>query len=316
MDTLNHYEGHRTICTTDDKATASLLGGHQWNIISNREDTEVYLREARNPEHYIDQDGKATSTWFQKRGLVRRVDGSLITGANSEQTAQILRCPATAGKTELKHQARELRQLCQASAPADYSLYSTRRSQVLPTTPRRLDHLDRTVPFQKSLMDTPVRSSPRCVERQLWTPRRGEPLTEPRPPAEKEMFTSVDQLKSESHLNAQDHMFAAMLRGQNQHDRPAGLASLALPEGSAVTLTSMNSTRSRREGCHPLPADLRTRNSLQRLEEFTPRDISAWSRQQDKLRRQDPFSAKPMAFGGSSGAKYDIITNERHNFWY
>ena len=34
---LHSYDRHRTICTAEDKATASRLGGHSWNIISNTE---------------------------------------------------------------------------------------------------------------------------------------------------------------------------------------------------------------------------------------------------------------------------------------
>lgn len=34
---LHSYDRHRTICTAEDKATASRLGGHSWNIISNND---------------------------------------------------------------------------------------------------------------------------------------------------------------------------------------------------------------------------------------------------------------------------------------
>ena len=37
MQQLHSYDGHRTLCSVEDKATAGRLGGHSWNIISNNE---------------------------------------------------------------------------------------------------------------------------------------------------------------------------------------------------------------------------------------------------------------------------------------
>lgn len=37
MQQLHSYDGHRTLCSVEDKATAGRLGGHSWNIISNSE---------------------------------------------------------------------------------------------------------------------------------------------------------------------------------------------------------------------------------------------------------------------------------------
>eukprot|EP00435_Cladocopium_sp_Y103_P024257 s1749_g5.t4 len=47
MQQLHSYDRNRTLCTVEDKATAGRLGGHSWNIISNTEQDEIYLRHAR-----------------------------------------------------------------------------------------------------------------------------------------------------------------------------------------------------------------------------------------------------------------------------
>merc|ERR1719309_1490381 len=82
----NHYDRHRVICTCDDRLQASRLSGHTWNVINNQDDSEVYLRECRNPEHFIDEQSNATKHWFARKRVVKDRQG-VITACDSSQVA-------------------------------------------------------------------------------------------------------------------------------------------------------------------------------------------------------------------------------------
>merc|ERR1712217_874714 len=88
---------------------------------------------------------------------------------------------------------------------------------------------------------------------------------------------------------------------------------------SAIATSGANTARSmlQPDQC-PKPAGSMTRHSLHRLGESDNREISEWHLKvrPDKLKRQDPFHVKPIAQQGSSSVKYDIISNERRQFWY
>merc|ERR1719382_2214917 len=99
---VNHYDGHRTFCTCDERKQASLLSGHTWNILNNRSDHEVYLRHARNERHYIDAEGRNTSAWFERKGRVDLDGDNVIDTVDSSNVQEVLVCPRTAGK-EVAH---------------------------------------------------------------------------------------------------------------------------------------------------------------------------------------------------------------------
>ncbi|CAD7940710.1 unnamed protein product [Amoebophrya sp. A25] len=65
--TLNYYDEQRCVGTANDKAIAARLGGHNWNIISNGESDEIYLRQLRNNDHYVDKNNRTTNKFMQRK---------------------------------------------------------------------------------------------------------------------------------------------------------------------------------------------------------------------------------------------------------
>jgi len=318
MNTLNHYDGHRTVCTLEDKAIAARLGGHSWNIVNNSEQHEIYLPHARSSEHYVNKKGETTSEWFEKKKRVPHTRGG--EGADASWSGDITRVLTVPRTPQAAGPAREkVKQLCQASAPQDYAVYSARRKEVMPSTPERPGHLERTLGENRfgyrDRITTPRIS--KVVDRSEWTPRRGEAPQQPRPPREEDMFTNVDQLRSESHFDVQNKVFAEKLRPPGAPSRKAtprgGRDSLDGSRESAVLAAASMTGRTIATPRHP--AD-RVHFSKGRLENHANRAISAWTVHDDKLLRKDPFIMKPMQQANSSGVKHNIITNELNSFWY
>mmetsp|Transcript_6152 Transcript_6152/g.19366 ORF Transcript_6152/g.19366 Transcript_6152/m.19366 type:complete len:317 (+) Transcript_6152:52-1002(+) len=297
----NFYDRHRVHCTCDERLQASRLSGHTWNIITNKDDHEVYLREIRNSDHFVDEKGNATSHWIQQKKRAD-VDHARV----SDNIGRVMTCPGTAGKEAAHLRARQHKQLCQAMDPSDFGAYSARRSaSQAPPTPRRGGALDRTAPSQERSRDVPPKPTPRAVDRGQWTARRGEQRAERRPPPEQDMYRTVDQLRVESHADVVGQSFATAL----QSARTAGASALS----GAVT------TRSQFVARQDQPARAGaslTRNSMERVEAGDSREISSWPIRRDKLQRGDAYYVKPMAHSGSSSVKYDIVSNERRQFWY
>jgi len=313
MNTLNHYDGHRTVCTLEDKAIAARLGGHSWNIINNSDKHEIYMNHARSSDHYVNEKGQTTSEWFEKKKRVPHHRGGDDANWSGDIT-RILTCPRTPPVAGLPRQ--KMKQLCQASAPQDYAVYSARQKEVMPSTPERPGILERELGHNKhGFRDKVTPRTPRVIDRNDWTPRRGEIPQRPRPPREEDMFTNVQQLRSESHFNVQDKFFAENLRppGGSRNNTPRGRESLDGTRNSAVLAAATNAGRT--VATPRLPED-RVSFSKSRLENHTNRAISAWTVHDDKLLRKDPFTMKPLQQPNNSGAKHDIITNELNSFWY
>lgn len=315
MQQLHSYDGHRTLCSVEDKATAGRLGGHSWNIISNNEQDEIYLRHARSSDHYVNNtSGETTSVWFDRRRRIPHPLGGLE-GANwSANVREILKCPATPQSSD--HGKARSQQLLQATAPRDYALFSARRREILPQTPVRPGHLERTLGSDQTtlrdLSDSLMPRMPKIVDRKNWTPRRGEARVETLPPSEVDMFSSIDQLKTESHVDVQQSSFAHQLemsQGLGRSDR--GLSDAA----ESCLLRAAKLSHRSSEGTPRHPQD-RKNHSRQRIENFAQREISDWTLGSDKLLRKDPFCMRPMQQPNNSGVKYDIITGERGKFWY
>eukprot|EP00928_Gymnodinium_smaydae_P070150 TRINITY_DN5406_c1_g2_i1.p1 TRINITY_DN5406_c1_g2~~TRINITY_DN5406_c1_g2_i1.p1 ORF type:complete len:475 (-),score=89.60 TRINITY_DN5406_c1_g2_i1:51-1295(-) len=383
LQSVNVYDRGRVAATCDDKRMAAVISGHTWNILNNREDHELYLRHARNADHYIDESGKATHHWFEKKGRVDLDKDGVIDSVDSSNVQEVMLCPGTAGKRAADQRGRQARQLCQVAAPRDYARYRELRAALgaVPPTPRRLeDAVDRRVAQQDRMRDRSERPTPRVVEKNLWTPRRAEPrVQQVQPPSEQEMFQRVEQLRSESHVNTSDRQFAEAIasnrggadaaaaaaanaagacpssarggsgsargggssaRGGGESGaggalpstgaqvlvagRPSRLASTAeritaAPPGPA--LLSASAARSAmpesHNGLRPALAHERTRFSGHRAEQHQAREITGWPfSETERLKREDAFYVRPVQATGSSSVKYNIVTGERHGFFY
>jgi hypothetical protein len=321
---LNHYDGHRTLCTCDEKKTASMISGHTWNILNNSDKHEVYLLHARNKDHFLDHNGMNTNLWFEKKKRVDLDGDGVIDSVDSSYLEEAMIYPPDSGKEAMHLRLRQSKQLRQSEHPIDFGQYSARREKDGAKTPERGGSLAVTLEHHKRQRDVPARPSPRVISKNEFTPRRGVRLQERRPPLEHEMFRNVHQLRTESHFDSSEQTFADSVHSARQKSftqtaKSSLSASGAVTEHSVLGDTATLRTQLGRDKDHlpPKPGLQRNLHSQNRVEPMHGREISGWPAiQQDRLRREDPFFAKPVQNAGSSSVKYDIISNERHNFWY
>merc|ERR1719487_43874 len=131
------------------------------------------------------------------------------------------------------------------------------------------------------------------------------------------MFRNVDQLRTESHIDTFEAKLADAL-----HTLEAKTATRSSMGATTTSvLGDIKTTRSQlghKEPKPPKPGAHRQQHSQNRVEQHYGKELSGWFEihQKDKLRKEDAFYAKPVANMGSSCVKYDIITNERKQFWY
>jgi len=64
---LNFYDNQKSIGTAADKAIASRLGNYRYNIINNTTKDEIYLRELRPENHYVDHKNRVTNEWWDRK---------------------------------------------------------------------------------------------------------------------------------------------------------------------------------------------------------------------------------------------------------
>lgn len=277
---VNNYNREKSQATAEEFKQASLIGGHSWNLLTHDKKREVYLRHARNDAHYVTETGQATSDWWTRKQRVYRPDREGRHASDSSVTVQCLTCPPTAGKEAQRNATRQLRQLCQTEAPMDFAQYSARKGELTPRTPARDPQV--LVPSQERRMTPPPRFTPRVSAREHWTPRRGELREERRPPADRSLYQTADQLRTDSFENASSSAFSKKCD----------------------------------EGAMDQSIRTKTHFSRHRMDLAASRDITSWPMHSCKITREDPFHVKPLQRSGNSCVKYDIITNERKEFWY
>lgn len=309
---LNHYDRHRVVCTCDDKRQAARLSGHTWNIINNSDKDEVYYQNARNPDHYIDERGQNTSHWFEKKKRIDLDGDGIIECLDSTNVEEVMVCPPTAGKEAAYLRRRQMKQLRQSQAPMNYTEYNGRREADGTRTPEKADMLQRKMPFQNRMRDVHARPACRIQEKHLWTPRRGEVMKVPEPPLEHDMFRAVDQLRAESHVDVHDANFADAI-----HSARKARAAGAGDGPSALVDASKTRSAMVQDEAPAKPAAARNRFSKNVIEQHAAREITGWPfHHRCPLRREDPFYVRPVQQTGSSSVKFDIITNERKDFWH
>mmetsp|Transcript_52788 Transcript_52788/g.123463 ORF Transcript_52788/g.123463 Transcript_52788/m.123463 type:complete len:326 (-) Transcript_52788:92-1069(-) len=321
---LHHYDGHRTLCTADEKAVAARIGGHTWNIISNDEKHEIYMRESRNPDHFLDKEGRGSSCWFDRKRLVLAETGEVVRASGSAAMASTLKCPTSDAKDSARRRKMAMQHLCQATAGPDYGLYTallSARDQDSRSSAAGSRATSRATSARES-QGSRAKTGARIVSRAEWTPRRGEQMPAAKnPPAEHEMFGSLDQMACETHVNIRDAGFQDAIYSARR-GKPV------LHGTTAVQLAaSLPAPRVARQGDEapagaPPPTQIkeaadRTRFSRHRLEPKCLRDATLNNAHEtDRALRKDAFYVMPMLQAGSSSAKYDIVTNRQREYWY
>merc|ERR1712129_438593 len=135
---------------------------------------------------------------------------------------------------------------------------------------------------------------------------------------EHDMFRKVDQLRTESHVDTMEAKFADAVHSARRST--SARSSMRTTAQSALGALNTNRSQLPSEERHlpPKPGALRQQHSQNRVEPNPMTEITGWFEgdHKDKSKRGDPFFAKPVANMGSSCVKYDIVSNERKQFWY
>jgi hypothetical protein len=313
---LNHYDGHRTLCTCDERKTASMISGHTWNIINHSDKDEVYLMHARNKDHYLDETGVNTNHWFEKKKHIDLDGDGIIECVDSSNVESVMFCPPDTGKEARHLRERQSKQLRQSEHPINFAQYSARRDKDGAKTPERGGSLAVVMQDQGRLRDVEKRRTPRVVHKKEWTPRRGELFQEKVPPLEHDMFRNVHQLRTETHLDIQDSNFHDSINTARSRSF-AQAAKSAFPPSIEEKSALADLTPARGQVGTPKPGHQRTFHSQTRMEPSSGKEITSWVHEhRDRLKRDDGYYRKPVANTGSSSVKFDIISNERHAYWY
>jgi len=131
---VNLYDNQECIGTAADKAIAGMLSGFKYNILSNKERDEVYLRELRSGNHYIDRKNRATNEWWDRRRKYTR--------DQREPIRTCLQSVEDHPKVEEQLQRRLESQLIQTENYQDFGEFQKRRRELRPATPPKRYTLD------------------------------------------------------------------------------------------------------------------------------------------------------------------------------
>lgn len=280
---VNLYDDQKCIGNAEDKTIASNLGGHSYNILNHRE--ELYFPNLRHDSHFVDRNNVPTMHWMDRKRKYPRDPRNHMKLS--------LQNPAEHPKVAEREQRRAELRLSQMENHQSFRGFQDRRRQMRPETPE---------------------------------PRRTIEPSYKQPTALR--VTECKQITKPQFLEMRNHHTASM-----PHLRSASLTRLNLeqrPEAAAHQLQSESSNYAHCKTANSYAMSLSTtelgerhklqqsRASLQRLDNYDfaiTRGNNAYS-SEDKLLRSDPYYMKPKLQTTNNSVKYDILSNQRKNFWY
>jgi hypothetical protein len=280
---VNLYDDQKCIGNAEDKTIAAMLGGHSYNIVNHRE--ELYFPNLRHDSHFVDRSNVATMHWMDRKRRYPRDPRNHM--------KMSLQNPAEHPKVAEREQRRQEYRISQMENFQNYRDFQDRRRQMRPETPEARRTLN------------PTQKTPTAMR-----------VTECKP-LPKDMFLR----KREQHAQSAPDLRTESLCRLNLEQRPEAAAHQLQTESAnyahcrtANTYAMSLSTTDLGER-HKLQ---QSRASLQRAENYDfamTRKNNNWSAE-DKLLRADPYYMKPKLAITNNSVKYDILTNERKNFWY
>lgn len=287
---VNYYDFHRSKGTAGDKGLAARLGGHSYNILSNRHEDEIYFPKMRQRDHFVDEKNRATKHFFDRRRKF---------APDERQPMQdIFKAPCDHPRAEALQQRRTEIQLAQMENAHSYQGFKDRSDAFGHTAPSKKHKID-----NKLYCYEVAKLRPRLTERDEWRKRRGEPMT---------------QTISCPNLDFRDpagSLAATMKRDVRKEvsQRQVESANFAPWMKANTYANSMDATAMGRHF-----AATQKYCSVQRLEpyEFSITRKNNHYSNQDKLTRSDAYFMKPKEAMTNNSVKYDIVNNERRWFKY
>jgi len=280
---VNFYDDQKCIGNAEDKTIAANLGGHSYNIINQRE--ELYFPNLRHDAHFLDRSNVATHHWMDRKKKYPRDPRNLMKLS--------LQNPAEHPKVAEREQRRAEYRLSQMENHQSYRGFQERRRMMRPETPEGRRTLDPTNKQPAALRVTECKQIPKPTFLEMRSAHA----------------SSMPNLRSSSltRLNLEQRPEAAA------HQLTSESANYAHCKTANSYAMSLNTTELGER--HQL---VQNRNSLQRVDNYDfaiTKKNNAYS-SEDKLLRADPYYMKPKLAITNNSVKYDILTNQRKNFWY
>jgi len=286
---VNYYCNHKCKGTANDRGLAERLGGHSYNILSNSDKHEIYLRDLRPPEHYLDSKGRHTVHFFGSRR--RKFAG--------DERGHVQECLMHQDVHPRERARRDIRletQLAQLENSNSYGGFQQRMSPQ-PPQPKRY-----TIDNARYANEKP-KLRPSVTSKAEWLGRRGRPMSR---------SASCPSLSVTDPAGSLCRAVRDDLR-KDVSQRQLESAHFA-PRMSANTLAmSMDAVPLGRE----VAANHRS-CSVNRAENYDfaiTRKNNHYS-SQDKHTRADPFYMRPRFGITNNSVKYDIVNNESRWFKY
>lgn len=288
---MNFYDNHLGCGTAADKAIASRLGGSSYNILSNQDRHEIYMRELRHDEHFLDRKGRHTAAFFGARRRKFAPD-------ERQHIKDCLTLQDSHPRDSFQEQRRAEIQLAQVENSGSWQGFQDRTQRLY----------DRTMPKRYSISNQRYANEQEKLRRKVagktdWLARRGESATHSASCPNLHLTAPADSLTRA--MRADVRKEASQRQTESAHFAPWMAYN-----------TFTQSIDSTPEGRAHAPAQQKL--SVSRLENYDfgiTRHNNHYS-SGDKLTRADPFYMRPRVGDTLNSVKYDIITNERKWFKY
>jgi len=280
---VNLYDEQKCIGTAEDKRLAASIGGHSYNIIHQRE--ELYFPNLRHDSHFVDRNNVPTMHWMDRRRKYPRDPRGLMKLS--------LEHPVEHPKVAEREQRRLETRLAQIENSQSFHDFQERRRTMRPETPEARRTLN---PASKLPVEGKVTQCGSLTRREYMSRRN-------------------------AHARSAPTLRAASLTRNNVEMRPEVAAHQLQTESASYAHCKAANSYAMSMGTTLLGQQHRSRqsrSSVQRAENYdfsVLKKNNSWS-SEDKLLRSDPYYMKPKLAITNNSVKYDIITNDRKNFFY
>lgn len=289
---LNYYDNHMGCGTAADKAIAARLGGHSYNILSNQDRYEMYMRELRHDYHFLDRKGRHTAAFF---GARRRK----FAPHARQDIRECVTMQDSHPKDNHAAERREEIQLAQIENSGSFMGFQNRTQQGMghETMPKRYSISNQRYALEQEKLRQKLTS------KSDFLARRGESATHSASCPSLHLTAPAESLTKAVRADARKEV------SQRQNES----AHFAWVMAQNTLTQSLDATVPGR--AH---AAAQNKLSISRLENYdfgVARDNNHYS-SQDKLTRSDPYYMRPRVGDTFNSVKYNIISNERRWFKY
>mmetsp|Transcript_51105 Transcript_51105/g.119670 ORF Transcript_51105/g.119670 Transcript_51105/m.119670 type:complete len:307 (-) Transcript_51105:165-1085(-) len=289
---FNYYEGNPPGCATAlDKGLAARISGHNYNIITNDDKDEIYFRNLRHGDHFVDSKNRSTKHFMGERRRKFKQDPrnlvkEFLTGPDAHPREH-----------EIEHR-RQMIQLAQIENRGSWKDFKKRAESLMTQTePKRYSIEPRHHGYEMEKL------RPKCSTKSEWIQRRGEPMLKSASAPSLALTNPADSLRRAVDADAR----------KEATQRVSESANFAPWVAMNTYASSIDATALGKQH-----AAAQEHLSLTRLE---PHDFAVTKKNNhfsamDRLTRADPYFMPPRHSQNNSGVKYDMISNQRKWFRY